>query len=426
MAKIAIFIGAHLCTAPRPQKEALTLAQAGHSVTVYGIWFDPQLVERDRTLIQTLPYRFEPILDFRPLPSQRWQRLGVRLPARIARERFRRWGQFSPELLGYGARAMLRRALRENADLTIVHSEAGLWAGVELLKRGLRVGVDFEDWFSEDLLPSAQKTRPIAQLRQLEQTLAQRCTYALTTSETMAAAMAEAYHAPPPTVVYNAFPRAEGVAPLSHAPRCNPPSLHWFSHTIGPGRGLETLFAALPLVQSPVEIHLRGHYPDSSSSWMEPLIPEDWRSRLTLHPLVSNAELPLRIADHDIGLALETPFCRSRQHTITNKLFQYLQGGLAVIATDTEGQREALGQAPGAGTLIAPDDPAALAAAIDAYVGHPETLVIAQQAAYRAAQEHLCWEAQTGRLIETLEQAIAPSLHSQPSLGGILPTSASV
>ena len=48
MAKILILIGAHLCTAPRPQKEAETLANAGHDVTVRGCWFDPEMVKRDR------------------------------------------------------------------------------------------------------------------------------------------------------------------------------------------------------------------------------------------------------------------------------------------------------------------------------------------------------------------------------------------
>jgi hypothetical protein len=48
MAKILILIGGHLCNAPRPQKEADTLAQAGHDVTVAGFWFDPEFVKRDR------------------------------------------------------------------------------------------------------------------------------------------------------------------------------------------------------------------------------------------------------------------------------------------------------------------------------------------------------------------------------------------
>ena len=49
----------------------------------------------------------------------------------------------------------LRKAQHIRADLTIVHSEAGLWVGKQLIQKGYAVGVDFEDWFSRDLLPSA-------------------------------------------------------------------------------------------------------------------------------------------------------------------------------------------------------------------------------------------------------------------------------
>ncbi len=47
MAKILILIGAHICTAPRPQKEAEALANAGHDVTVAGFWSDPNLAKRE-------------------------------------------------------------------------------------------------------------------------------------------------------------------------------------------------------------------------------------------------------------------------------------------------------------------------------------------------------------------------------------------
>jgi len=55
--KVLVFIGGHLCTDSRPQKETETLANAGHDLTVYRFWFNPELVERDRPGI-TLPEMF--------------------------------------------------------------------------------------------------------------------------------------------------------------------------------------------------------------------------------------------------------------------------------------------------------------------------------------------------------------------------------
>ena len=408
MAKILILIGGHLCTAPRPQKEAETLANAGHDVTVRGFWFDPELVKRDRILIANKTWRFEPIIDFQP--PHRLNNWKIRLQSRLAKEQFQRFGSFSPGLLGYGAKAMLKVARQARADLIIVHSQAGLWVGNQLLDEGFGVGVDFEDWFSEDFLPETRAAQPIPDLKALESRLARECTYCLTTSDAMADAMADAYQAPKPTVIYNAFPWAEREQINNQKrDRCNPnlPSLHWFSQTIGQGRGLETLFQALPHLTISVEIHLRGNYPESARQSLEPLVPSEWRDLIFIHPTVSNTELLSRIAEHDIGLALEIPYCFNKQFTTSNKLFQYLQAGLAVIATDTAGQREILSQQPAIGRLIPNNDPVALAQALKDLLCDSEKLNAAKAASLQAAKEQFCWEKQAEILLQAAELALA-------------------
>lgn len=409
MAKILILIGGHLCTAPRPLKEADALARAGHQVLIHGVWFDPVLVDRDRQLLADQPWQFQPVLDF--CPNRPLTRLGVRSQSRLVREGYRRWGHISPALLGYGARAMLRAALRERPDLTIVHSEAGLWVGDQLLNRGWRVGVDFEDWFSQDLLPQAQASRPIAHLKQLEHRLMQQCTYCLTTSQALADTLAQVYQAPQPTVIYNVFPQTDYPQTAT-----NPaiPRLHWFSQTIGPGRGLETLFQALPRVTTPVELHLRGHCAPPTQTWLHSQIPAHWHDRVFVHPTVSNAQLPARIAEHDIGLALEQADPPSRNLTITNKLFQYLQAGLAVIATDTAGQREVATHCPEAVHLVANGNPTQLAQAIDRLASRSPALAAAKAAARQAAQTHFCWEHHRDRLLAAADRAL-----SEPHTGAI-------
>jgi glycosyltransferase involved in cell wall biosynthesis len=406
MAKILILIGGHLCTAPRSQKEAETLVNAGHDVMVRGVWFDPELVTRDCLLMANKQWKFSPILDFQP--THRLTNWRIRLQTRIAKERYRRFKHFSPALLGYGARAMLSAARQSHADLTIVHSEVGLWVGSQLLNQGFRVGVDFEDWFSEDLLPEARTARPIAQLKTLEARLIRECKYCLTTSHAMADAMATAYNAPKPTVIYNSFPWSEREQ-LDHQTRDRKnlaiPSLHWFSQTIGPGRGLELLFQSLPYLKLPVEIHLRGNYPESSRQWLEPLVPPQWRDRLFIHSTVPNAELLSRIAEHDIGLALETPYCLNKQLTTSNKLFQYLQAGLAVIATDTAGQREIFAESLTIDELILNQDVSALSQALNDLLTTPERLKLAKAAALRAAQA-LSWENQANSLLMAAQTAL--------------------
>lgn len=409
MARILILIGGHLCTAPRPLKEASALSMAGHEVMVAGVWFDPELVARDRQLIANQPWSFQPALDFRP---GYWSRWGVRVQARLARLLYHHAQLRSPALLGYGAKALLRFARQYQADLTIVHSEAGLWVGSHLLKQGWQVGVDFEDWFSQDLLPEAQRDRPVSWIAELEAQLNHSCTYRITTSHALARALAIAHQVVPPVTIYNVFPLGNPLQPQYHSHRNDlterPIRLHWFSQTIGPGRGLETLFAALPYLINPtIEIHLRGQFSSHTQAWITAQIPTAWTTRIHLHPTVTNAELPMRIAEHDIGLALEQSSPPSRNLTITNKLFQYLQAGLAVIATDTAGQREILQQVSEAGVLIPTGDVEALAVAINQLTTAPHQLRKAQTAARHAAEIRFKWEIERVFLVLLAERALA-------------------
>src|SRR5712691_7374347 len=107
MSKTLILIAGHLCTAPRAQKEADTLAAAGHEVVVRGTWFDDSLVERDRELMTGRQWRLDPILDLRPTSAAaRSKNLTVRARGRFAREMHSRFGKFSPSQLGFAPGAM--------------------------------------------------------------------------------------------------------------------------------------------------------------------------------------------------------------------------------------------------------------------------------------------------------------------------------
>lgn len=108
--------------------------------------------------------------------------------------------------------------------------------------------------------------------------------------------------------------------------------------------------------------------------------------------------LSARIAEHDIGLALESPQIRSRDLTVTNKLFQYLEAGLAVVATKTAGQIEVLQQFPGAGILVPSGDAMALANAINDWVGDREKLHASQRSAKQAGQQ-IPWSTQAEKLV---------------------------
>ncbi|MDD2657975.1 MAG: glycosyltransferase, partial [Candidatus Pacebacteria bacterium] len=339
------------------------MADAGYDVLAGGLWFDQELARRDILLSEGKKWRFQPIVDFRP--EKTFKNIFYRLKRRLAKELFRRAKIFTPELLGYGIREISSFARKYKADLTIVHSEEGLWVGDRLLREGFNTGVDFEDWFSESFVQDESYT-PFNKLKELERRLAVNCKYCLTMSRAMAKAIAGAYQAKPPEVVYNVFPWAERDSidqKIKDRKDLGVVSLNWFSQNIGKGRGLDVLMLALRHIKVPLEIHLRGNYPEPTRRWFEPLIPADWRGRVFIHSTVPNTELLSRIAEHDIGLALESDNCLNRTFSVSNKLMQYLLAGLGVIAFDIPGQREILSDYPDVGIMVPVNDPLALARA---------------------------------------------------------------
>jgi glycosyltransferase involved in cell wall biosynthesis len=287
-----------------------------------------------------------------------------------------------------------------------------MWVARELAREGRRVGLDMEDWFSEDLPAEARRERPLRLLRSLERTLLQESAHRTCTSYAMAKTLSNTYDCAPPEVIYNAFPRQgrKSIDGLSkdRADR-SVPSLHWFSQSIGPGRGLEELFAALPLLRREVEVHLRGRIDEAGKAWLRSMTPEQWRDRVFFHGLVPNDELCSRIAEHDIGLALERNEPRNKDLTISNKMLQYLTAGIPVVASGTAGQRDVATEAPGAVRLFAPGDAKDLAAALNAWLC-PEALKQAKAAAIKAGETAFCWERFHPVLVKSVQRATAGAL----------------
>jgi hypothetical protein len=393
MARIRIYIGRHLCTAPRPQKEADALAAAGHEVSVHGMAYRADFSERDAAIAAGRAWRWEPAVDY-SRADRRGAWFLARVRHRLARSLFARTGLVLPDVWGYGTSRLAAHALRSPADLTLVHSEGGLWFADRLLRAGHRVGVDFEDWFSHDLTPAQRHGRPVALLEQLERRLLLATPYALAPSRSMAEAMAAKFRTPAPSVIYNTF--AAGPDPAPSPAEGRPVSFHWFSLVLGPERGLETLFDALPAVDGSWELVLRG---ESTATYREALLsrlPEALRPRIRFLPTVPAAELPAALAAHDVGLALEVNDIPSRDLTITNKFFHYLQAGLAIAASDTAGHREGLSLAPGAGHVFPNGDSAALATLLRRWTKAPSELLSARRASRAAFVSRLAHEHQTG------------------------------
>jgi glycosyltransferase involved in cell wall biosynthesis len=135
-------------------------------------------------------------------------------------------------------------------------------------------------------------------------------------------------------------------------------------------------------------------------------LPAARRGDLQFIPLVPPAELPARLTSFDLGLALEPDWPVNKDVTISNKIFQYMNAGLAIVASPTAGQLEVMRAAPDSGLVITAHETAEYAAKLDALIGDRGRLRTAQAAARAAAERDFCWERETPRLLAAVDQAL--------------------
>jgi len=402
-ARILIITDGHLCRNPRSLKEADALGGAGYDVTVLAVRNQAAAEAHDRILLQGAPFRRETvdmIPGFQTGSRTVFQRRLLLWAARHAGDH----GLGTVYALG-PLGPLLRIARRLPADLIIVHNEAPHWVGVQLMKHGRLVAADIEDWHSEDLLPEDRQRRPLSRIRAIERELVTRAAYVTTTSHAMAGALQARFGGRCPDVITNSFPLQP--APHRGAPG-KPPAIFWFSQTLGAGRGLELFLSAWRQTRQPSRLALLGQPTPGFDHRLISRLPADWRSRIGFLPLVPPAELPGVIAQHDIGLATELRIPENKNYTISNKILQYLNAGIAVVASDTAGQREVLAQQPEAGIIVEMHETTHLAEALDRLLADGTALARRQAAARRLAEDVYCWEREAPRLLALVGRALAP------------------
>lgn len=86
------------------------------------------------------------------------------------------------------------------------------------------------------------------------------------------------------------------------------------------------------------------------------------------------------------------------EHSSSNKLFEYMAAGLPVIASDRKFARDVI-QQHHCGLLVSPaNDPAAVSAAIDWILEHPDAAERMGRAGRKAIENHYCWNRMHTRL----------------------------
>lgn len=214
----------------------------------------------------------------------------------------------------------------------------------------------------------------------------------VTVSRSIAETLAAWHGVSVPRVVMNC-PSARSLVGADAAgatPRQRPLARVVYQGMYLPERGLEELILSVPQFDS-AELYLRG-YGDLEPALRALVEREGLQGRVQFLPSADPRYMVESLAGFDIGVVPYRPTNLCHQYCLPNKVFEYLQAGLA-LAVSALPELERLVKETGAGELFDPERPDDIARAINTLTKDARRLGEAQSKARLAAMRYT-WEAQ--------------------------------
>lgn len=440
MSRVLMLVINPMTSDTRVDKEAATLAAAGHDVTVVAT-AGPGLPSREQRAgftILRLPYR-RVLKDAITAPTQRVRAerrerdrvakaltvVGERLPVTFHVGRAWWWGRRVGARAWWLAGGMLLKFLRsrilvpeyghgiasqlpnrvERPDIIHAHDLGPLAAAVRLARRWPgpaerpRVVYDSHELYVEQQTSWTRRERLLWRIH--ERRWIRHADLVITVSPGIASELQRRYTlAIEPTVVLNSPPTnapdwPSDVRSDAGIPRTLP--LAVYVGTVKPGRGVEHLVPALAHGDWHVALVGAG-----SSRHVEGIIHEarhlGQASRVHVLDAVPAATLPGYLATADVGVHPMERTCLNHELALPNKLFDYLFAGLPVAVSNLS-EMATLVKDHRLGTTFDPADPADVSQAIQEAVRINRRPVM--PADLRA---QLSWETQAERLLTAYER----------------------
>ncbi|WP_375558793.1 glycosyltransferase [Bernardetia sp. OM2101] len=400
----------HISSNPRLIKEASLVANQGYKVSIVAVYISKETVPFDEELIQKNPTWNTFIYPF-------YKKKGGYIIGTFLHHLFKRI-----QLSNYSIIASLSnltalwfpiyRSLKSiKADLYVAHHIAMLPLTTQAAeKNNAKLGFDIEDAYSV-MTESIDKS-----IVDIEKKYLSKVDYLTCASPLYIDFYNECYqNLSQITPILNVFEDLEEQDKKEYKDRknINNLSLYWFSQTTGKGRGIEQIIEALNILdRNDIELHLRGNASQDIKNYLLEIAKnKEIRQNIFFHEIVSNQELPIRTTEHDIGLALETGFSVNNELAISNKIFQYINSGLAIITSKTKGQSYLIKENKEIGFLIDIDNTKELAQKIqilaDSKKNNTEELESMKIAAKNLSKTKYNWNKEGQKFISVIEKTLS-------------------
>jgi glycosyltransferase involved in cell wall biosynthesis len=344
---------------PRAPRHAFALASLSDEIEVVFIDSQPRGQER------VAPKLFEGLKNLEYRTNYFAYRGEGR--ARLLFDKLRHWrDRVAYKAFGsLGAGALSTRALGLESMLREVKADVYLGYNIDTLvpisRAAARTGAltifDCQEFYSD--MGHWQTDFEKRLIESIERRYLPECALVLAASDELANELARVYQISRPLPLYNVPP---GEPQLDRKKEAGF-TLYWRNSSINLNqRGLGDGLKALSLLPSDVRLHVQGRLSEEDHAQLERVTQElGVRERVVVHPPYQPHEAITVAAPYRIGLCLEQSGCRNHDLTVSNKMFDYMMAGLAVIASDLPGLRDVIGRS-GGGLLYRRDDAEDLAA----------------------------------------------------------------
>jgi glycosyltransferase involved in cell wall biosynthesis len=300
------------------------------------------------------------------------------------------WGSY-----GVVASALYRRgrAISIRPRLIVCHDMVALAAGIKLKKLfGCPVLYDsHEFWPEADLLAPAWQQRLVSWL---ERKLVRRADVVIAVTPHLARHMEKRYGIQNVVSVPNAAPRPAPDRRIERRP-ISPPIRFLFQGQAARGRGIEHLLEAWRMVDSNAAVlALRcpeNEFLASLRTRYRGLIEQ---RKVVMLPAVGESDLISAASTADVGIIPYSGSNLNHEMGCPNKLSQYMQAGLAILASKTAFVADVL-ERYGCGRTYEAGAPASIRGIIDAWSRKPAALQAMKTKALEAVESEFNWESQS-------------------------------
>jgi glycosyltransferase involved in cell wall biosynthesis len=253
--------------------------------------------------------------------------------------------------------------------------------------------------------------RPVARVfdRWQERRLIRQVALVITVSGSIADWLQDKYHLDERPMVLRNIPgawdeiRGESLRTLAGAN--DEQQIVIYTGRITTGRGIEETIDALPELGGDVLLIMLGY---GDPLYLEKLVARADRGgvadRVRVVGPVPSDQVSATASQADVALVAIQPICLSYRYSLPNKLFEAIQGGVPVIASDLP-DISAFVTAHDVGRLFAPSDVAAFKSGLKEILEDSELF---RRNAENLAQT-LTWEAEAGQLIDAYRKLAEPS-----------------